>query len=118
MLLAMFREIEEEHGARLYDAADGEGVDPGEALLPELTFPSPKHDAYVFGREAVRMKVAELAGGCAQQGSVVGLDRECEPPVGSKTPNPVSTFQVSLPNDTAALLHLRRGQPNPPFPLS
>ena len=112
MLLAMFREIEEEHGARLYDAADGEGVDPEEAVLPELTFPSPKHGAYVFRPEAVRMKVAELAGGCAMQGSVVGLDHECEPLLGTNTPNPVSTFQVSLPDGTAALFHLQRGQPN------
>ena len=118
MLLAMFREIEEEHGARLYDAADGEGVDPEEAVLPELTFPSPKHGAYVFRPEAVRMKVAELAGGCAMQGSVVGLDHECEPLLGTNTPNPVSTFQVSLPDGTAALFHLQRGQPNPVFPPS
>lgn len=71
MLLAMVREIEEQTGARLYDAAESEGVDPGGAILAELTFVSPDRGAYVFGLEAVRIKVADLAGGCTLQGSVV-----------------------------------------------
>jgi len=118
MLLAMFKEIEQDTGIRLYDAAVGEGVDPRGDTLPELTFPSPKHGAYVFGPEAVRLKIAELVRGCGLQGNVVGLDCEWEPALGGKTPNPVSTVQLSLPDGTAALFHLQRKQKNPVFPSS
>ncbi|CAM9721026.1 unnamed protein product, partial [Laminaria digitata] len=44
---------------------------------------------------------------------VVGLDCEWEPALGGKTPNPVSTVQLSLPDGTAALFHLQRKQKIP-----
>lgn len=118
MLLAMFSEIEQETGVRLYDAASDDGVGAGEAILPAFDFPPTKSGGYVYGREAMGLKVAELVQGCdrGQQRNVVGLDCEWEPSLGGKTPNPVATIQLSLPDGTAALFHLQRGNQKAAFP--
>lgn len=111
LLLAMFREIKEETGVWLYEAEDGDGVaaEGATCALPELSLPSGKPGGYAWVPETVSLAVAQLANGCAGQGDVLGLDCEWEPSLGGATPNPVATVQLSLPDGTAFVFHLQRG---------
>lgn len=113
MLLAMFREIREDIGVHLYDAADGGIVNEG-TTMPELSFPSPARGQYVWdlapGASAISLAVSMLANGCTVQGDVLGFDCEWEPALGGATPNPVATVQLSLPDGTAYCFHLQRGK--------
>lgn len=120
MLQAIFREIEvEQNGEPLHGPAR-EGIDAEMPVLPALDLPPSKSKSgmYVVGPDAIRDKIAELVEGCGRQGNVLGLDCEWEPSLGGKIPNPVATVQLSLPDGTAALFHLQRGQRNPVFPGS
>ena len=56
MLLAMFKDIEQDTGIRLHGAAVGDSVDPRGDTLPESVFPSSKHGAYVYGPQAVAVE--------------------------------------------------------------
>lgn len=109
----MFREILEETGVRLYDAADGDSVNEG-ATVPDLLFPSPARGQYVWdlapGASAISLAISLLANGCTVQGNVLGFDCEWEPALGGAPPNPVSTVQLSLPDGTAYSFHLQRGK--------
>ena len=86
LLLTMFRDILEETGVRLYDAADGHGVRGG-ATVPALLFPSPARGQYVWdlapGPSAISLAISMLVNGCTVvQGNVLGLDCEEEPALG------------------------------------
>ncbi|CAM9376638.1 unnamed protein product [Sphacelaria rigidula] len=109
----MFREILEETGVRLYDAADADSVNE-ETTVPELSFPSPTRGKYVWdlapGASAISLAVSQLAKGCTVQGNDLGFDCEWEPALGGAIPNPVSTVQLSLPDGTAYCFHLQGGQ--------
>ncbi|CBJ28935.1 similar to Werner syndrome protein [Ectocarpus siliculosus] len=112
LLLTMFKEIELETGARLYDTAEeAGGGSPGVEVLPALEFPPGKRGECVFDfrPNSIAPSVVALTDGCQLQGNVLGLDCEWEPSLAGTTPNPVSTVQLSLPDGTAYCFQLQRG---------
>lgn len=105
----MFREIEEETGVRLYDVTDFEEASDG-AELEALAFPEEKKAQIVWDNTAINLAVVALLEGCAAQGNLVGMDCEWEPPFGGTSESAVCTLQLALPDGTAYLFHLQRGQ--------
>ncbi|CAN0051384.1 unnamed protein product [Ectocarpus sp. 12 AP-2014] len=108
MFLEMFREIEEVTGVRLFDATGDEAAEGG-AELAALTFPEGKTGVRVFDKTAIDIAVANLVGGCATQGMVLGMDCEWEPAFNGSSERPVCTLQLALPDGTSYLFHLQRG---------
>ncbi|CAM9444226.1 unnamed protein product [Hapterophycus canaliculatus] len=82
LLRAMFKDIEAETSARLYDTAEEEaGGAHGVELLPTLNFSLGKRGGYVFDLRpnSIAPSVVALLDGCQLQGNVLGLDCEWEP---------------------------------------
>ncbi|CAM9377727.1 unnamed protein product [Ectocarpus sp. 6 AP-2014] len=108
MFLAMFREIEEVTGVRLFDP-NGEEAAEGGAELAALTFPEGKTGVRVFDKTAIDIAVANLVGGCATQGMLLGMNCEWKPAFNGSSERPVCTLQLALPDGTSYLFHLQRG---------
>ncbi|CBJ33586.1 conserved unknown protein [Ectocarpus siliculosus] len=81
----------------------------GGAELAALTFPEGKTGVRVFDKTAIDIAVANLVGGCATQGMVLGMDCEWEPAFNGSSERPVCTLQLALPDGTSSLFHLQRG---------
>lgn len=108
MFQAIFREIEEETGIRLFDATGTEAT-AGGAELEVLQFPEGKRGLRVFDDKAIDLAVAALLQGCEAEGNVLGMDCEWEPAFDGSSENAVCTLQLALGNGTSYLFHLQRG---------
>ncbi|CAM9861512.1 unnamed protein product, partial [Ectocarpus fasciculatus] len=108
MYIDMFREIEEETGVCLYDSASTEATASG-ATLETFSFPEGKNGYVVWDESAINLAVVELLEGCKNQGHVLGMDCEWEPPFDGSSESSVCTLQLALPDGTAYLFHLQRG---------
>ncbi|CAM9365309.1 unnamed protein product, partial [Hapterophycus canaliculatus] len=108
MFAAMFREIEEETGVRLFDATDTDAT-AGGVELEALALPEGKAGRVVWDSKAINLAVADLLQGCAAQGNVLGMDCEWEPPFNGSSESAVCTLQLALPDGTSYLFHLKRG---------
>lgn len=103
---ALFREIEEETGVRLFDPTGPEAA----AELEPLALPNDKSGILVWDKTAIDLAVEALLRGCEAEGNVLGMDCEWEPAFDGSTEKAVCTLQLALRNGTSYLFHLQRGQ--------
>ncbi|CAB1103500.1 unnamed protein product [Ectocarpus sp. CCAP 1310/34] len=93
---------------REVDAASTEET-AGGAVLETFSFPEGKEGYVVWDEKAINLAVMEFVEGCKQQGHVLGMDCEWEPPFDGSSEGAVCTLQLALPDGTAYLFHLQRG---------
>ena len=108
MFEAIFEEIEEETGRRLFDASSSTAAG---ANLEPFEFPAGKDPIAVdvLNKKHCDLAVATLLRGCAAQGRVLGMDCEWEPAFNGSSEGKVCTLQLALPDGTSYLFQLQRG---------